>query len=102
MNHRGIWLTATVLAVVVLLAQIAGAATREENASVATTASVSAGLTGTAWTVSPAEQASSVHRDRERIDRESWAHHYDHERGHCQHAGWRSARQHQGCGHAAR
>ena len=64
MNHRGIWLTAAVLAVVVLLAQIAGAATREENASVATTASVSAGLTGTAWTVSLAEQASSVAREK--------------------------------------
>ena len=64
MNHRGIWLTATVLAVVVLLAQIAGAATREENASLATSASVSAGLTGTAWTVSLAEQASSVAREK--------------------------------------
>ena len=64
MNHRGIWITAAVLAVVVLLAQIAGAATREENASVATAASVSAGLTGTAWTVSLAEQASSVAREK--------------------------------------
>jgi capsid protein len=58
MNHRGIWLTATVLAVVVLLAQVAGAATRDENASGATSASVS--VTGTAWTDSLAEQASSV------------------------------------------
>ena len=64
MNHRGIWLTATVLAVVVLLAQIAGAATRDETASGTTSASVSAGLTGTAWTVSPAEQASSVAREK--------------------------------------
>ena len=39
MNHRGIWLTATVLAVVVLLAQVAGAATRDDNASGATTSS---------------------------------------------------------------
>ena len=60
MNHRGIWLTATVLAVVVLLAQIAGAATRDETASGTTSASVSAGLTGTAWTVTLAEHASSV------------------------------------------
>ena len=64
MNHRGIWLTATVLAVVVLLAQIAGAATRDETASGTTSASVSAGLTGTAWTVSLAEQASSVAREK--------------------------------------
>jgi len=60
MNHRGIWLTATVLAVVVLLAQIAGAATRDETAFGTTSASVSAGLTGTAWTVTLAEHASSV------------------------------------------
>jgi hypothetical protein len=62
MNHRGIWLTATVLAVVVLLAQIAGAATRDENPSGATTASVS--VSGTAWTDSLAEQASSVAREK--------------------------------------
>ena len=60
MNHRGIWLTATVLAVVVLLAQIAGAATRDETASGTTSTSVSAGLTGTAWTVSLPDQASAV------------------------------------------
>jgi hypothetical protein len=60
MNHRGIWMMAAVLAVVVLLAQIAGASTRDENVSGATSASVSAGLTGTAWTDSVAEQASSV------------------------------------------
>ena len=58
MNQRGIWLTATVLAVVVLLAQVAGAATRDDNASGATSASVS--VTGTAWTDSLAAQASSV------------------------------------------
>ena len=58
MNHRAIWLTAAVLAVVVLLAQVAGAATRDENASGATSASVS--VTGTAWTDSLAAQASSV------------------------------------------
>src|SRR2546421_7532378 len=40
MNHRGIWLTATVLAVIVLLAQVAGASTRDGTASLATTASV--------------------------------------------------------------
>ena|SRR5437762_7440546 len=62
MNHRGIWLTATVLAVVVLLAQVAGAATRDDNASGTATASVSASatLTVTAPTVSLPEQASSV------------------------------------------
>jgi len=60
MNQRGIWVTAAVLAVVVLLAQIAGAATRDETASGTTSASVSAGLTGTAWTASLAEQASAV------------------------------------------
>ena len=63
MNHRGIWIMAAVLAVVVLLAQIAGASTRDENASVAASASVSGGLTGTAWTVSLADQASSVARE---------------------------------------
>jgi len=62
MNHRGIWMTAAVLAVIVLLAQIAGASTREENASVAASASVSAGLTGTAWTVSLAEQAVALEK----------------------------------------
>jgi len=64
MNHRGIWITTAVLAVIVLLAQIAGASTRNERASVATSATISAGLTGTAWTVSLAEQASSVARER--------------------------------------
>ena len=60
MNHRGIWLTAAVLSVVVLLAQAAGAATREMPASVATSASVSAEVTGTTATVTLPEQASSV------------------------------------------
>jgi len=62
MNHRGIWLTATVLAVIVLLAQIAGASTRDETTSLATSASVSvsADLTGTAARASQPEQASSV------------------------------------------
>ena len=52
MNHRGIWLTAAVLGVIVLLAQIAGAATRDEAASVAATATVSAELTGNGATIS--------------------------------------------------
>ena len=62
MNHRGIWLMAAVLAVIVLLAQIAGASTRDEAASVATTATVSTELTGTAATLSLPEQASAVAR----------------------------------------
>jgi len=57
MNQRGIWLTATVLAVVVLLAQVAGAATRDETASGTTSASVS--VTGTAWTDSLAASVAS-------------------------------------------
>jgi hypothetical protein len=60
MNHRGIWLTAAVLAVGVLLAQVAGAATREMPGSAATSASVSAELTVTTPTVALPEQASSV------------------------------------------
>jgi len=60
MKHPGIWLTAVVLALVVLLAQIAGASTRDEIASGATSASVTAGLTTTAATVSLPEQASTV------------------------------------------
>jgi hypothetical protein len=60
MNHRGVWLAAAVLAVVVLLAQAAGAATQEMPASFATSASVSAELTGTTATVTLPEQASSV------------------------------------------
>jgi len=60
MNHRGIWLTAAVLSVVVLLAQAAGAATREMPASVAASTSVSAQVTNTAATVTLPEQASTV------------------------------------------
>ena len=60
MNHRGIWLMAAVLAVIVLLAQVAGASTREASASLATSASVSAQLTGTMPTVSLPDQASTT------------------------------------------
>ena len=60
MNHRPIWLTAAVLAVVVLLAQVAGASTKVGTASLPTSASVSAELTGTGATVALPEQASSV------------------------------------------
>ncbi|MDP9275357.1 MAG: hypothetical protein M3O99_07170 [Chloroflexota bacterium] len=60
MNHRAVWLTAAVLAVVVLVAQVAGAATREMPASLPTSASVSAELTATTPTVALPEQASSV------------------------------------------
>ena len=58
MNHRGIWLTAGVLAVIVLLAQIAGASTREAL-SVAGEATVSA-ETSTAATISLPAQASAI------------------------------------------
>ncbi len=64
MNHRAIWLTAAVLAVIVLLAQIAGAATREETAFVATNATVSAELTRNVATVALHEQASSLAREK--------------------------------------
>jgi hypothetical protein len=64
MNHRGIWLTTAVLAVAVLLAQVAGAATREMPGSASTTASVSAELTGTTPTVTLPEQASSVAKEK--------------------------------------
>jgi hypothetical protein len=60
MNHRAIWLAAAVLAVIVLLAQVAGASTNNGFASLATNASVSAQLTGTGPTVALPEQASSV------------------------------------------
>ena len=69
MNHRAIWLTAAVLAAIVLLAQIAGAATREETASVATNATVSAEITRNVATVSLHEQASSV--AREKVDKDA-------------------------------
>ena len=68
MNHRAIWLTAAVLAAIVLLAQIAGAATREETASVATNATVSAEITRNVATVSLHEQASSVAREKADMD----------------------------------
>ena len=58
MNHRGAWLTAAVLAVVVLLAQVAGASTRDETASLATSASASTEVAGTA-AVSLPEQVSA-------------------------------------------
>ena len=64
MNHRGIWLVAAVLAVVVLLAQVAGASTTVGTGSVATSASVSAELTSKAATVALPEQASSVAREQ--------------------------------------
>ena len=71
MNHRGIWLTAAVLSVVVLLAQAAGAATREMPASLATSASVSAELTGATATVTLPDQASSVATAHERVTTET-------------------------------
>jgi hypothetical protein len=60
MKQQGIWLTAAVLAVVVLFAQIAGAATREMPGSAATMASVSIDVAATNPTVALPEQASSV------------------------------------------
>ena len=64
MSHRGIWLMAAVLAVIVLLAQVAGASTREASASLATSAAVSAELTATTPTVSLPEQASATAREK--------------------------------------
>jgi len=55
MNHRGIWVTAAVLAVVVLLAQIAGASTSDVGTSAQAT---------TAATVSLSAQASSVAQEK--------------------------------------
>jgi hypothetical protein len=60
MKQRPIWLAAAVLAVVVLLAQAAGASTNTGVASLATNASLSAQLAGTAPTAALPEQASSV------------------------------------------
>jgi len=60
MNHRGAWLTATVLAVIVLLAQVAGASTSNESASLTTSASISGELSGTAGAVTLSEQASAT------------------------------------------
>jgi hypothetical protein len=64
MNHRGIWLTAAVLAVIVLLAQVAGASTTTGTTSLATSASVSAGVADTAVAKSLPKQASSVGREK--------------------------------------
>ena len=58
MNHRGIWLTATVLAVIVLLAQVAGASTRDGTASLATTASVAVEVADIVAAKSLPDQAS--------------------------------------------
>ena len=60
MNGRAVWLMAAVVAVIILLAQVAGASTRNETASLATSASVSAEMVGTAATMTLPEQASSV------------------------------------------
>jgi hypothetical protein len=79
MNHRGIWLTAIVLAVVALLAQVAGASTRDGTASVATTASVSTLVTDTAMTLSAngiAKANASIHEavtDRTKADEKTEA-----------------------------
>jgi hypothetical protein len=64
MNHRGIWLTATILAVIVLMAQIAGASTRDGIAPTTASASVSADLTSAVATVSLPEQASAVAEEK--------------------------------------
>ena len=64
MKHRGIWLAAAVLAVATLLAQAAVASTTVGSASLATSASVSAGLAGTAPTVSLPDEASAVASDK--------------------------------------
>jgi hypothetical protein len=61
-KHRGIWLTAGVLAVIVLLAQIAGASTRD-GMSVANEATVSAETTA-ATTISLPAQASAVAQEK--------------------------------------
>ena len=63
MHHRGIWLTAAVLAVIVLLAQVAGASTRD-GVSVTSGASVSADVTTSTQTVGLPDQASSVAREK--------------------------------------
>ena len=62
MNGRAVWLMAAIAAVIILLAQVAGASTRNETASLATSASVSAEMVGTAATMTLPEQASSVAR----------------------------------------
>jgi len=60
MNGRAVWPMAATVAVIILLAQVAGASTRNETASLATSASVSAELVGTTATMTLPEQASSV------------------------------------------
>jgi hypothetical protein len=64
MNHRGIWLAAGVLAVVVLLAQVAGASTRDVSDSVAANASIAAEMTTRSATISLPAQASSVAEEK--------------------------------------
>lgn len=63
MRQRAIWLTAAVLAVIVLLAQIAGASTREDTGSSRANTTVAAQQMNTAVTVSLPEQASSAGQD---------------------------------------
>ena len=59
MNHRGIWVTGTVLAVIVLVAQIAGASTRDVSVPLAANAAVTTELTtATTAAMSLPEQAS--------------------------------------------
>ena len=60
MKQHAAWLVAAVLTAIVLLAQIAGAATRELPESATTSASVPAELAATAPTVALPAQASSV------------------------------------------
>jgi len=59
MNHRGIWVTGAVLAVIVLVAQIAGASTRDVSVPLAANAAVTTELTtATTAAMSLPEQAS--------------------------------------------
>jgi hypothetical protein len=64
MNVRPVWVTAAVLAIVAVLAQVAGAASRSADVSAATsqaiTASVSSDLAGPATTLTLPSQASST------------------------------------------
>ena len=62
MNGRAVWPMAATVAVIILLGQVAGASTRNETASLATSASVSAEMVGTAATMTLPEQVSSVAR----------------------------------------
>jgi hypothetical protein len=64
MNHRGIWVTGTVLAVIVLVAQIAGASTRDVSVPLAANAAVTTEVTTTTTAaMSLPEQASAVARE---------------------------------------